>query len=109
MSSVDGMTDRELLDRYIASASELAFAELVRRHADWVHSAAVRLVRDPHLADEVAQAVFIALAQKARTIAGSASVTGWLFNVARYCSAHSLRAERRRRRHERSAAAMRDE
>ena len=56
-------TDQELLREYIGRRSETAFTELVRRHLDLVHSAALRMVRDPHLAQDVTQAVFVALAQ----------------------------------------------
>lgn len=63
------MTDAELLRRYTDEGSQLAFGELVARHMDWVHSAAVRLSGDHHQADDVTQAVFIALCRRAGSIA----------------------------------------
>jgi DNA-directed RNA polymerase specialized sigma24 family protein len=60
--------DRELLREYVEEASEEAFRALVDRHAGMVHGAALRLVQDVALADEIAQAVFILLARKASTL-----------------------------------------
>ena len=50
---MDEKTDLELLRSYARNRSEPAFTELVRRHIDLVHSAALRMVRDSHLAEEV--------------------------------------------------------
>lgn len=58
-------SDLQLLSRYTRDRAEEAFAELVRRHLDLVHSAALRQVRSPQLAAEVAQSVFIDLARSA--------------------------------------------
>ena len=46
-------TDIQLLRAYAESGSEPAFSELVRRHMDFVYSAALRMVRDSHLAQDV--------------------------------------------------------
>ena len=58
-------TDLQLLARYANSHAEDAFAELVSRHLNLVHSAALRQVRSPQLAEEVAQSVFTDLAHNA--------------------------------------------
>jgi RNA polymerase sigma factor (sigma-70 family) len=90
-------TDGELLRRYAEHGDEAAFAEVVRRQVDLVHSAAVRLVGgDPHLAQDVTQAVFTALARQARGLARRASLAGWLHTTARYIAAKTRRGERRR-------------
>src|SRR5437762_5212992 len=100
------MSDRELLQQYVQSGSEEAFAELVRRHIHWVHSSAMRQVRDRHLAEDVAQTVFIVLAQKARTLKEEVVLAGWLFKVTRYAASEVLRGERRRKIREHKAATM---
>ena len=58
-------TDLELLARYTRQHAEDAFAEIVRRHLGLVYSAALRQVRSPQLAEEVAQSAFIDLARDA--------------------------------------------
>jgi len=58
------MNDLELLRCYRETGSEAAFRELVNRHLGMVHSVALRRVRNPDWADEVAHAVFIALAPR---------------------------------------------
>jgi RNA polymerase sigma factor (sigma-70 family) len=99
-------TDNELLGEYVESKSADAFGELAARHANWVYSCALRRVRDPHLAEDIAQAVFIILAQKARKLQANTPLNAWLFQVTRYATGHALRANARRKRHERIAANM---
>jgi len=65
---VQTLTDPQLLRAYAEDHSEAAFGELVRRHVDLTYSVALRIVRDTHLAEDVTQAVFVALAQNAGTL-----------------------------------------
>jgi DNA-directed RNA polymerase specialized sigma24 family protein len=61
--------DEQLLHAYARERSEAAFEELVARHIDFVYSAALRVVKgDSHLAQDVAQTVFIDLAGKAGSL-----------------------------------------
>src|SRR3954470_6336573 len=97
------MTDRELLDAFATRKDQSAFAELIRRHIDWIYSCARRLVRDEHLAEDVTQAVFILLATKANSIKQESHLPGWLFRSTRYCVANALKQQSRRQRHEKEA------
>jgi RNA polymerase sigma factor (sigma-70 family) len=89
-----------------ATAVPRDVGQIVREHADWVYSAALRMVGGrADLAADVTQAVFLLLWQRPEKTQGK-SITGWLFQVTRYCAFAALRAERRRARHEKRAATM---
>jgi hypothetical protein len=53
---MQAMDDTALLREYAPRHSEPAFETLVARHAPLVYSAALRQMRDPHLAAEVTPA-----------------------------------------------------
>jgi RNA polymerase sigma factor (sigma-70 family) len=99
-------TDLELLQRYVRYNAEEAFAEIVRRHVDLVHSAALRQVRSPELAEEVAQAAFLKLAHHAPRLAPNTILTAWLYQVTRREAIDVGRRETRRRLREQVALEM---
>jgi len=90
---MQAMDDMSLLREYAARGSEAAFAELVSRRIGFVYSASLRQVRDPHLAEEVAQAVFVILAQKAGRISEKTILTGWFFRTTRFAALVQIRAD----------------
>src|SRR5450631_4406081 len=92
--------DITLLKEYAGSNSEAAFATLVSRHVNLVYSVAMRQVRNPHLAEEITQGVFIILARKAKSLSPKTILSGWLCRTARNIAANTLRTERRRQFHE---------
>ena len=53
------LNDHELLAEFARTESESAFATLVARHVNLVHSTALRFTGNPHHAEEITQAVFI--------------------------------------------------
>lgn len=97
------MHDSDLIREYAASGSESAFVGLVNRHIALVYSAALRQMRDAHLAEDVTQAVFIVLAHKAGSLSRHTSLSGWLLQAARYAASAQIRAAIRRSRREHEA------
>src|SRR3954451_1120185 len=96
--------DFELLSKYAHQGSQPAFCELVRRYVDLVYSSAARQVGDPHAAEDVTQAVFIVLTQKARQIRAGLVLSAWLLGVTRFAAKDHLKRARRRRHYEQAAA-----
>src|SRR4051812_7141424 len=78
------MNDWTLLREYVDTGASAAFTELVARHVDLVWSVARRQVRDPHVAEDVTQAVFILLAKKARQLDEHVVLSAWLVRTARF-------------------------
>src|SRR5437667_2831401 len=103
---MNSLTDQQLLRDYTGRRSEAAFAELVQRHVDFVYSAALRMVRDAHLAEDVSQGVFLALARNARQLADRPVLSGWLHRTTQNLSANTVRSDVRRRAREQEAGAI---
>jgi uncharacterized protein (TIGR03435 family) len=100
------MDDWQLLNDYATRNSEEAFHALVERYAGMVYHTALRQLGNPHSAEEVAQAVFIILAQKAAKIRRQTTLYGWLFRATRFAVLNQRRQEKNRARREQEAYAM---
>ena len=98
--------DQDLIREYANGGSDAAFSELARRYVDLVYTAALRLVRDSALAEDVSQGVFLALARNCKNLGRTARLPGWLHQTTHHLAANAVRSEVRRRAHEREAAAM---
>jgi RNA polymerase sigma factor (sigma-70 family) len=101
-------SDYQLLQRYAQGSpdAQAAFAKLVARHLPLVYSVAVRRVGDRHLAEDIAQAVFLVLAKKAGRFNERTIFSNWLFCTTRYAAANALKSQTRRRHHEQKHQAM---
>jgi RNA polymerase sigma factor (sigma-70 family) len=95
--------DMALVRDYAARQSEPAFETLVTRYVNLVYSAALRQVRDPHLAEEVTQAVFIILARKAGSLGPKTILPSWLHRTACFTAGDALKIQLRRARREQEA------
>src|SRR3954469_6066118 len=95
--------DLELLRAYTESHSEPAFETLVSRYVNLVYSAALRQVRDQHLAEEVTQTVFILLARKSQSFDSKTILPAWLHRTVVFSAADALKSQRRREQREQEA------
>ena len=105
---MESSDDRPLLHDFAENGSETAFRTLVERHLSLVYASALRQLNDHHLAEEVTQAVFILLAQKAASLAHRCVVAGWLHRTTHFVAQRTRRSEGRRREREQKAFAMQD-
>jgi RNA polymerase sigma factor (sigma-70 family) len=99
-------SDLDLLGQYAHNRAQDAFTEIVRRHVDLVYSAALRQVRSPQLAEEVAQSVFTDLARNAGRLKPDTILTAWLYQVTRRTAVDVVRKESRRQLREQIASEM---
>ncbi|HXJ58709.1 MAG TPA: sigma-70 family RNA polymerase sigma factor [Verrucomicrobiae bacterium] len=100
---MEPVDDSLLLRQFVEDHSEGAFAALVTRHINLVHSVALRCVGTPHQAEEIVQSVFILLAKKAAQLRHDRALSSWLFQTTRLTARNFVRSETRRHRREQEA------
>jgi RNA polymerase sigma factor (sigma-70 family) len=77
-----GLTDGQLLGRFIEQRDEAAVAALVRRHGPMVWGVCRRILRAHHDAEDAFQATFLVLIRKAGSVRKREMVGNWLYGVA---------------------------
>ena len=88
----------QLLSKYVADRSDDAFSGLVSRYLNLVYSAAYRQSnKDPHLAQDITQTVFIDLAKRAPSLSPETQLGGWLHRHTCFVSQNVRRSEQRRK------------
>jgi RNA polymerase sigma-70 factor, ECF subfamily len=73
------------------SGDAAAFAVLVRRHQRVVYSVALRMLSDPHEAQDLAQEVFMRLHRRLAQVQSDAHLVGWLRQVSTRLAIDRLR------------------
>jgi RNA polymerase sigma factor (sigma-70 family) len=107
VGTVQGLSDGQLLDRYLTrdtEGAELAFAALVERHGPMVSRVCRRVLADAHDTQDAVQATFLILARRAPAIRRRESVAIWLHGVALRVARCARKASARRRAVEQRAA-----
>src|ERR1051325_6193904 len=74
--------DTDLLERFVASRDEHAFAALLRRHGPMVFGVCQRVLGNHHEAEDAFQATFLVLVRRASSIGEPELLGNWLYGVA---------------------------
>jgi RNA polymerase sigma factor (sigma-70 family) len=98
-------TDQELLQRFVSQHDEAAFAAIIRRHGPMVLRVALRTLQNEPDSEDVFQATFLVLSQKAHTLRRPASLGSWLYGIAYRLALKTKATAGQRRNRERSVAA----
>ena len=78
-----------------------AFEAIFDRYGDLVYSTALRVLRDPHLAQDISQEIFVRLWRKPDSyVAERGRFLTWLISVTRNRAVDEVRSRGRRQRHE---------
>src|SRR5438445_829865 len=101
-----GMTDGELLKRFVAHQDKGAFEALVRRYGPLVLGVCRRVLHQRQDAEDAFQATFLVLLHKASSIAQPELVGNWLYGVAHYTAKNAKASAARRRARERGMTEM---
>jgi len=102
----DGMTDEELLTRFLNGQDDAALAALVRRHGPMVWGVCCRLLRSYHDAEDAFQATFLVLVQKAATLPNREKIGNWLHGVAHQTAVRMRAVAAKRGMRERQATVL---
>ena len=104
--TVAGLSDSQLLERFLSVGDAGAFEALVGRHGPMVLSVCRASLRDPHDAEDAFQATFLVLVRNGGAIRRRDALAGWLHGVAHRVAIQANTALARRRRLEREVAEM---
>ncbi|HEV3122753.1 MAG TPA: RNA polymerase sigma factor, partial [Isosphaeraceae bacterium] len=100
--TVSGLSEWQLLSRYLTKRDELAFEAIVARHGPMVLAVCRRLLNDPHDVDDAFQATFLVLVRKAGSLGPHDALGHWLYGVAYRVSLRARSLAARRHTRERS-------
>jgi RNA polymerase sigma factor (sigma-70 family) len=100
------LTDGQLLECYIRSREEAAFAALVRRHGPMVWGVCRRILRSHQDAEDAFQATFLVLVRKATSIVSKDKLANWLYGVAHQTALKARATTARRQEREKQVTAM---
>ena len=99
--SLSGLTEWELLEKFLTHRDELAFQVLVSRHGPMVLGICRRMLANAADVEDAFQATFLVLLKRAGSLGPGDAVAAWLHGVAVRVAqqARGVAARRRRREH----------
>src|SRR5439155_26060902 len=100
------LADGQLLERYVATRDDSAFAALVDRYGALVLGVCERILQNPHDAEDAFQATFLVLSRRAATLDGQGPLGNWLYAVAYRTAVKARQNVSRRRAHEKQVLDM---
>jgi RNA polymerase sigma factor (sigma-70 family) len=103
VGSASGLSEWQLLRRYLALRDESAFETLVARHGPMVLGVCRRLLQDPRDVEDAFQATFLVLVRRASVLGERDAVGPWLYGVAYRVSLRARSVALKRRGRERQA------
>jgi RNA polymerase sigma factor (sigma-70 family) len=101
-----GLTDGQLLARFIATRDEESFEALVLRHGPMVWNLSLRVLGHVQDAEDCFQAIFLVLARRATTVVKRESVGSFLYGVAYRTALEAKAINARRRSREKQVEVM---
>ena len=96
--TVFGLSEWQLLERYLDRRDEIAFEALVARHGPMVLGVCRRMLANPTDVDDAFQATFLVLVRRARQLGPRDAIGPWLHGVAIRVALRARSEAARRRR-----------
>lgn len=98
--TASGLTECQLLQRYVTRRDDAAFEALLLRHGPMVLGVCRRMLNDPRDVEDAFQATFLVLVRRAESLRGSDVLGPWLHGVASRVALRARADTSRRRRRE---------
>lgn len=92
---MQAVTDEQLIS-WVADGDSSCLGTLFERHHRGVYQFCLQITRNPSLAEDLTQEVFIKVLKKASSFRGEGCFKAWLYNVARNRTFDELRKNKRR-------------